>query len=272
MTMTGAEGKAMKKRLCATFLTACLVLVVGCGKSYSDRMERTLDRLREQQRFDQFLITAPQDGKFKELKIFVRPPKPMEISKTFGLTEEPGRYDLTETFLAIPKADPQAKEGTPPPDPNAVFRLHVLARLKKTKKAATKKGVPPPPEPAVPRGEFTADVRTLLATDTGGGETALTAALKNDSKKPNQYKRLIFPASNSDVIKVYFYKQGDYDVALVWDIPPGQDKPTATGVELCLKSFAVGRKAELAFAGESDEEGGGPAASEGGTAAPGAAF
>jgi len=254
----------MKLRILATLSTAMLLCALGCGQQdYEARLTKTIARLRYQQRLDQFL-NPPAEGAFKEMNIYLRSPKPMQLSPNFGLTEEPGRYDLTSTFLAIPKTE--AGE----PDAGQALRLHVLARLKKAKKAR-KKGEPPAPEPAVARGDFLTDVRTLLAADTGGGE-GVNQTPKADKKRSNDFKRIVFNAGNGNSILAYFYKQGDYDVALVWEVPPALSKSSLTGRDLCLESFSAGRKAAANFAGPIDDDaapgdlgapggaGGGPAA------------
>lgn len=244
----------MKLRILCTLTTALFLCALGCGQqSYEARLERTITRMRYQQRLDQFL-NPPTKGAFEEMHIYLRSPKPMQLSPNFGLTDEPGRFDLAATFLAIPPAPAAtADEAAPAPDPNAVLRLHVLARVKQPKKAK-KKGEPPAPQPATPRGDFITDVRTLLAADTGAGE-GVNQAPKPDKKGSNDFKRIVFNAANGNSIMVYFYKQGEFDVALVWDVPVAMSKSSLTGRELCLGSFSVGRKADANFAGPIDDDG-----------------
>ncbi len=251
------------KRLLATFLTASLVLVLGCSKTYEDRLNRTLDRMKYIQRLDQYLQPPPQ-GKYRDLGIFLRPPKPLDQAPNLvGLTEIPGFYDLASSFVGVmSQGGDQAKKGQGGPPP--ALRLHVLARVKRPKKPAAKKGEPVEPPPSVNRGDFTTDVRTQLASDYGAGDTAVSGELKTETRRSNSFKRLIFTApSNGDTIRVYFYKEGDYEAALVWDIPPNAPKPPIdTGIPLCLETFSVGPKALRAFAGgvgaEDAEAAGGP--------------
>jgi hypothetical protein len=266
----------MKPRILTTLCTAMFLTALGCGQqSYEDRLERTITRLRYEQRLDQFL-NPPAEGAFKDMSIYLRSPKPMQLSPNFGLTEEPGRYDLTATFLALPKAASSASDEAGP-DPSTAFRLHVLARVKKAK-SARKKGEAAPPEPATPRGEFITDVRGLLASDTGAGD-GVNQDPKSDKKGSNEFKRIVFTAANGNNILVYFYKQDIYEVALVWDVPEALAKGPAalTGRDLCLESFSVGRKAAANFAGPIDDDGSGNpegsgAAGGAGGASPGAAF
>lgn len=257
------------KRALACLLSMSLVLAIGCGKSYKVRLEKTVEHMQYLQRLDQALIPAPE-GKLKETSIYIRPPKALEEAKEFGLPSvQPGQYDLAVSFFGLPPSPKgETKEGAAPPDPNAVVRLHVLARVKKAKKTP-KKGEAPPPDTSA-RGEFISDVKNLLATDFGAGEAVTAQQPKPDQEKKNAYKRLVFTSPvNNDSIKVYFYKQGEYDVAVVWDIPASFVNPTSGPIALCLESFAVGGKAVNAFArGYSDDSS--PAAGGTGPAAGGA--
>jgi hypothetical protein len=241
------------RRVLACLLTLSIVLGAGCGH-YKARMEATVQHLHYLKRLNDNLIEPPQ-AKFKELQIYVRPPKPLAEAKESNLQNVPaGQYDLAETFLGEPaKAEGETKDATAPADPNAVLRLHVLARVKRPKKTP-KKGEAPPPDTSG-RGEFLSDVKTLLAAEFSAGEEVTNTRPQDDTKGKNKFKRMIFKAPVSgDAIRVYFYKQGDYDVALVWDVPPAFEKSSASGINLCLECFAVGPKAASFFNnGYSDE-------------------
>jgi hypothetical protein len=233
------------KRIGVLAASMSLVVVLGCGKSYERRLEATLTRMKYQQRLDQYL-NPPEEGKFKELGIYLRTPQPMSPAQQPGLAADPGAYELIATFLDLGGAEAKGDEAPPG------IRLHVLARVKRPKKAP-KKGEPPPPAEA-PRGDFISDVRSLLAGELGNNEGALSGTPKADTKRSNAYKRVIFTAGNGDIIKAYFYKLDIYDVALIWDIPTAAEKATSTGVELCLESFAVGSRAANLFQGGTDDE------------------
>jgi hypothetical protein len=247
------------RRLLALAASVSLVVILGCGKSYERRLEATLTRMKYQQRLDKYL-NPPEEGKFKELAIYLRTPKSMSPAQQPGLAVDPGAYDLIATFLDLGGASANAAEA-----PQAGIRLHVLARVKRPKKAP-KKGEPPPP-PESPRGDFMADVRSVLASELGNSEAALSGTPKADTKRTNAYKRVIFTAGNGDIIKAYFYKMDVYDVALIWDIPTAVEKETSTGVELCLESFAVGNRAVNLFQGGTDDDLAGEAGGGGGGAA-----
>jgi hypothetical protein len=233
--------------------SAALVGLLGCGlSSYELRMQRTLDNLKYRQRLDANLGPAA-DAKFKELSVFVRPPKGLIKSETLMLSDKPGMFDLQATFFGSPSA-PVAEGETAPP-PSAPLRLHVLVRLKK--KPRPTKGAPPPP--ATNRGKFSDDVRSLLAEDYANQE-ALSIPAKPITKRGNKFQNLVFQAGNNDTIQAWLVSQGNFDVALVWQIPQGVEKTTGTARELTLESFAVGPKAQALFAGGGvdDELGGGP--------------
>lgn len=265
------------RRLAALAVTTTLVLAVGCGKSYEKRLNITLDRLRYLQTLDLYLSPAVQ-GEFAQNQVFLRPPKPLpsEPSKTLvGLSAEPGLYDLASTFFGNVEA-PAADQGKEAPAPS-VLRLHVLARIKR--KAARKKGEPAP-EVTAQRGDFLADTRNLMADQLGGGEVVLNATPKADTQRKKQYKRLLFTNGiDNHSIRAYFYKEGPYDVALIWDLPPDLNKSAQvnTGIRYCLETFAVGEKAENAFKGAVGEDDAAPmlpppGGAAGGGAPPGKAF
>lgn len=239
------------KRLLVMLAVSTLLVTLGCGHSYKERIEATLTRMREMQRLDQNLNPA-ESGRLQELGIFLRVPKSLVAAREPGLNAPAGHYDSLTTYLDLSGGGADAKKKAEAPE--APLRLHVLTRVNR-KKAAPKKGEPAEPEPAVPRGVFIEDVRNLLASDLGGGE-ALTNTLQNDKKRSNDFKRLMFTASNGDLITAYFYKQGDYDVALVWDIPPGQERTPAmtTGSELTMGALATGPRALTAFQGGDVDE------------------
>jgi hypothetical protein len=225
------------KRALAVLCCATLTVAVGCGeRSYERRLDKTLADMKYRQRLDQYLI-PPVQGKFKELGIFLRPPKPLAQSTQFLLTSaEPGKYDLESSFF---------NQGAP-----TGLRLHVLARRKQAKKAPTK-GAAPPADTAN-RGPFQQDVLSLLASNFGAAEALQNPRVQNVSAKRNAFKRITFPSPTGSDVRVYLYNRDPYDVALVWDIPKGT---TSTGIDLCLESFAVGPKAIRQFeGGVGDEE------------------
>src|SRR4051794_24170736 len=141
------------KRVQALSLSASLMLLLGCSTaSYNARLEKTLADKKYAQKLDQYLM-PPVGEKFKELNIFLRPPKPLAQAKEFLLTAAPpGYYEVETSFFDQGKA-------------NAALRLHVLARHKSSASRQTKKGAPPPP--TAQRGDFKSDVLGLLANDFG---------------------------------------------------------------------------------------------------------
>jgi len=256
------------RRLLATLLTAgLLVSLAGCSKNYAERLELTLERLKYLQRLDQFLTRDPVGDPLQPANIYLRPPQNMTKATQTTLSADPAQFDVIATFLDV-SGEPAKEAAAPPP----VIRLHVLARRKQAATPA-KKGEPAPPP--VERLPFEPAVLEVLARDLGGLDPATADQLiKSDKKRLNDYKRLIFDAASGDTIRVYFYVQDDYEVALIWDIPKPLEKPPATtAIELALESLSVGPRAAAAFQGIDVEEGfipGTPAA--GGAASPAAAF
>jgi hypothetical protein len=224
---------------------AGLLIAVGCGRSYEDRLQQTLERMKYEKRLNDNLEPAPkkEDGKFHEAQIFVRPPKGLAFSKDgFTLsTLEEGKFDLAASFTG--------EKGS----------LHILARKKVPKGAAKKKGQPE--AEAVPRGEFIPDVVAVLnpifSTEVD------TSKMKEVTKKGsvgvgNKFKAIpTFEVANGENVQVYFYgaKTDVHQVALIFQYPKADHAKLTSQIELCLESFAVGERAARAYRGGSDEEG-----------------
>jgi hypothetical protein len=235
------------KRVSVVLVTAVLVLGWGCGRrSYEDRLDYTLEQMRYRKRLDTYLIPAPTDPKFKDFPLYIRPPKDMTLSTQFLMLNEAdlqGQFDLAATFVS----------------PGA-GNLHVLARRKAAKKAPAK-NAPEPAQPAEAQRPFDQEVTAILARVYPNVEAITTPKFDSDTKKSNNFKRLVFNSPNGNVVRVYLYKREPYEVALIWDTPVAQDRSTATARDLCLESFAVGRRAANYFGGRMSEgegaEGGG---------------
>ncbi len=255
------------KRPWAVVPSILVVLAFGCAKRYEYRVNQTLSLLRYEQRLNQFLV--PPEAGYRELGIYLRPPRPLsKAQQNLGLPSvNPAQYELVATYADLGGGAADKKSAS------SALRLYVLARVKRPKKPP-KKGEAPPAE--APRGDFASDVRALLAADFGNADVNKTdtVPVKSDKERSNEYKKLVFKASNEDNIRVYFYKQDIYDVALIWDVPGTAEKApeTVTGIGLCLESLAVGPKALRKFEGGGDEESAGPAAEGGAAGAGGQAF
>ena len=239
-------------RACAMVVSSMCVLVAGCGlEDYEKRMESTLSTMKYQQKLNSYLQPAAQ-GKFKELNVYIRPPKPLEEGKLL-LTEQTDTYDLTATFIGSPASSPAANTGDPEPPKLPPLQMHVLSRVK-AKKATPKKGdAAPAPDPsAVNRGNFVSDVRALLA-GVLGPEANPELAPKNDKKQNITFQRLIYQGQSGDTIQVYFadFNKGETQVAIIFDIPPALLKtPIVTqGIDLSLNAFALGNAARKLFNG-----------------------
>lgn len=228
------------RRVLVLSCSTALLIAWGCGKpSYDARLQRTLEEMKYRQRLDENLMPPPGEGPFQDLAIFVRAPKQEELARAFALGVIPaGLHDLEASFI----------------DTGAGHSLNLLARRKTAKKAAAK-GAPPTPE--VARGEFTADVLAFLSSIYGVSEEIAVGKLKGETKKVNEYRRLVFATSAGNVaytVQVYFYKKDEYDVALVFIFPTADQAKLSSKINLCLESFAVGDRARNRFAGAVGED------------------
>lgn len=224
------------KRAAWMMLSAALVVAAGCNNnttSYALRMGKTLEAIRYQDRLNLFLGN-PAEDKLKELGVFVRPPKPLELAKAFALTSNPEQFDAEASFAGAP-----AKDGSPQ------VRLHILAR-KKTAKKAPPKGQAAPAE--VAKLPFRDLILGLLQNDLGGAEAIATAKLKGTNHRKNAYTQVVYTsAANGDQIRALLYNKDSYDIALLFDIPAAKLKTAGTGIDLCLEALAVGQRAVRAF-------------------------
>jgi len=244
------------RRLWAILASASLVAAWGCGNSYDIRMNKTLDDMRYRKRLDENLMPAESKGKFEELMIFVRPPKNLKPAKEFLLPlPEPGKFDLEASFLETQKAGEGQAAGEVPKQ-----SLHMLARVKRPKNPNAKKKVE-----TTNRGDFNRDVLALLNGAYAPPAELTIDKFKETKKKNNTFRQHSF-AVGGKIVQVYLYgpKNGNYEVALVFEYPSKEHSNLYSKIELCLESFAEGNKARRAFSGAVGDEQTG----EGGTAAP----
>ena len=223
------------RRVWVLISSALLVTSFGCGKeSYEKRLNRTLEKLKYENRIRKNLMEAVNEKKFQDLGIYIRPPKDEAYAKTGQLPVTEGQFDLDASFND--KSDAS---------------LHLLARVKMPKKAPTKGAPPPPPPPQ--RGEFAGDVIGVLSTVFGSPDVLQTPKFSEENKKQNRFRRLIFNANDKD-INVYLYKQDGHEVALIFVYDPKLKNQLSSKIELCLESFATGEKAKRLFSGGGEEE------------------
>jgi hypothetical protein len=231
------------KRALAVGIGACLLLSLGC-RDYDVRLEDTFQEMKYQKRLNDNLADAPTKGLLQQELIYIRPPKgftgPM---KAFSLvTIEPGKFDLENSFID------EAKQAS----------LHVLARHKKPKAAAPKKGQAPAEPP--PRAEFTAEVIEVLKVAYAVDDlepAKFKPETKNHKGRENSYKVAKLDLATKEV-QVYLYgdKNGPYNVALIFDYPKTEVNSLSPKIGLSLEAFAVGEAARRVFSGGSDAEGG----------------
>ena len=230
------------RRVLAMLVSAGCLIGAGCGsKSYEERLNKTLEDMRYQKRLDDNLMPPPKrdQGKYEELMIFIRPPKNRvpASSKEFLLYPaiEPGKFDLEGSFI-------EAKQQTP--------SLHVLARIKRPKDAAKKKGAP---APTAERGDFNTDVLAIVnavySTDLD------LSKFKEATEKRNKFKEHTLDVGEKNV-KIYLYggKDESHQVALIFEYPKSEQSTLVGKIKLCLESFAVGRRAQAQYSGATGEE------------------
>ena len=255
-------------RVRAMLTTAATLILAGCGmQEYESRMATTLSDKKEEQKLKAF-TEDPAQGKVKGLNVYLRPPKPAAEESGLQLSQGPGMFDFGTSYTITPKA-PAPKEGETA-TALAPMKMHVLIR-QKPKKAAPKKADPAaaPADPAAPppanRGDFRSDVRAILAADFGG-DVAEKQPTKV-SKGKTAFERFLFTASSGassgNTIEAYLANgdKGDLQVALIFDYPPSikSNAVVTSGLDLCLKSFALGSKARGSSAAK-PAKGGEPAA------------
>ena len=239
-------------RRCALLVLSTTMLMAGCfGRdSYEKRMTDRLDKLRYERRIKANLMARPADKKFEDLAIAIQPPKDEELTRTSQLPVAEGQYELDASF--VDKAGPV---------------LHLLARVKLPKKAPVK-GAPAPPPPTQ-RGEFTRDVLAVLTGVYPQVEGLMTPKFVDEKKGNNRFKRLVTTVSDRGgerELKLYTYKEGNHEAALVFVYDPKLRGTLGTKIDLCLETFAAGARATRVFGGgQADDE---EAAGGGGTNVP----
>jgi hypothetical protein len=229
------------KRALAVGIGACLLFSVGC-RDYDVRLEETLQEMKYQRRLSDNLAEAPTKGLLQTELIYLRPPKGFTgPTKAFSLaTIEPGKFDLENSFIE------EAKQAS----------LHVLARHKKPKAAAPKKGAAPAEPP--PRAEFTTEVIDVLKVAYGIDDlepAKFKAETKRHKGRENSFKVAKLDLATKEVqIYIYGDKNGPYNVALIFDYPKTEVNSLSPKIGLSLEAFATGEAARRFFSGGSDAE------------------
>jgi hypothetical protein len=239
----------------------------GCAGSYDKRLEKTLDDMKYRKRLDDMLMPPPSDAKFKDLLIYVRPPKSLQPAREFLLPLEADKFDLAASFLESGGAggtpapsDQPAAPGEPPKAAETPKQsLHIVARVKRPKNPAAKKKVAEPAN----RREFTTDLLALVNSAYAPQPEVTLDKFKETTKKQNKFRQHSFAVGGKNV-QVYLYApRGDpYEVALIFEYPSTEHANLSGKIDLCLESFAVGNKAKAAFSGgvsEAAEPSGAPA-------------
>ncbi len=224
------------RRVCLVIISSALVAGLGCGReNYERRLSNTLTKLEYERRVNKNLMPAANEKKFTDLAIYLRAPKDQALAKAGQLPVAEGQFDLDASFL----------------DPKVDSVLHVLARVKLPKKAPAK-GAAPAPAPTT-RGEFNSEVINTLATQFGASDNLAVAKFKDEAKRGNRFKRLMFNANEKEV-EVWSLKQDNHDVALIFVYDPKLKAALSSKILLCLETFTVGPKATRALNGGVEEE------------------
>jgi hypothetical protein len=231
------------KRALAMGIGASLLFSYGC-RDYDVRLDETLEEMKYEKRLNDNLADAPSQGLLQQELIYIRPPKGFTgPTKAFSLaTIEAGKFDLENSFIE------EGKQAS----------LHVLARHKKPKAAAPKKGAAPAEPP--PRGDFTTEVIEVLKVAYGIDDLEV-ANFKPETKshkgRENSYKVAKLDRTTKEV-QVYLYgdKNGPYNVALIFEYPKAEVNSLSPKIGLSLEAFATGEAARRSFAGSSEAEGG----------------
>ena len=263
------------RRVWVILASASLLVAWGCGNSYELRLNKTLDDMKYRKRLDDMLMPHLTKNKFEDLRIFVRPPKKLELAKEFMLLPlpDPGKFDLEASLVETAKAGDSPTPGGEPPQPGAEAAksaeapkqsMHVVARVKLPKNPAAKKKAVEPAN----RLEFNTDLLALVNSTYAPAEKETIDRYKVTSKRFNSFKQHSFTVGEK-YVQVYLYvpknatKNEPYEVALIFEYPRAEHNSLVGKIDLCLESFAVGDKAKNAFSGGLSEPAGGPAAPAG---------
>ena len=104
------------------------------------------------------------------------------------------------------------------------------------------------------RGDFPRDVLAVLTSVYGPVEGLTTPKFVDENKRGNRFKRLVVTANEKE-IKLYTYKQDNYDVALIFVYDSKLRGALSSKIDLCLETFATGSKAGRIYNnGEAEEE------------------
>jgi hypothetical protein len=234
------------RRVSTMLATALLLIAGGCGlNSYEARLDKTLEKMRYEERLNKMLSPALTKGGWEEQLVYLRPPKGMVPATDFLLTApEPGKFEIAASFHEEQKQI-----------------LHVLVRVKRAKATGKKKAAPTPADTA-DRTNFNRDIISLLTTSFSPPDEITATKFKTVKEKDNEFKEFLFSVNDKDV-KVCLNKEDNYETALIFEYPKAEQANVTSKITLCLESFATGKKANSAFKGTGGEEESGAAAPTG---------
>lgn len=229
------------KRVLGILVVPSLALAIGCAQSYDLRVEEAIKTMRYRKDLEKNTEDAPKTSNLKNANIWIRAPKGLKgPAQTFVYPVEPGKFDITDSFI----------------DTEKQVSLHILARTNAPKQAAAKKAPNPanpgegaePPAPTAARGDFATDVLDFVkATYSTEFDPAQLKTVEPPSfaRKSVIYKGATLDAGEKQV-KIYFHgdKNGPAQVALIFEGPKDAMRNLTKPIDYSLNSLALGAKAQ----------------------------
>ena len=191
------------RRVWVVIASAVLVAAVSAaaGSPMKSAWTRPWRSWSTTRRLKKNLMDPPNEKKFQDLAIYLRAPKDQALAKTGQLPVTEGQFDLDASFNDEGRLDP----ARPGPGQDA--------------QEGRRQGRPAAPA-ASPAGRVRRRrprrpvQRLRLARRPADAEVQ-----RGESQKGNRFKRLIFAANDKEV-KLYTYKQGNHEVALIFVYDP----------------------------------------------------
>lgn len=245
------------KRVLGILTGACLALAIGCAQSYDIRLQKAIDRAKYDRDLKNNTENPPTGSNLQTKQIYIRAPKGLHLAKTFAYNVEPGKFNISDSFI----------------NTETQVSMHVLA-LTPEKAAAAKKGAPKPAEagegaeapPATTANpaNFTTDVidfiKATYSTDFDASKLK-TIEPTSFAGKSVTYKGAKIEAGEKE-LQVYFHgdKNGPAQVALIFEGTKDALNKISTRINYSLNSLRVGPRAAGFYSGQDDLGGEEPAA------------
>jgi hypothetical protein len=235
------------KRVLGILAGACLALLIGCAQSYDLRVEETIKNMKYRQSLDKNTEVPPTKSNLEKEKIYIRAPKGLKgPALQFAYAVEPGKFDITDTFI----------------DPVKQASLHLLARSNAPKPAAASKknagpadGAEQPAAPPAARGEFNADVldfiKSTYSTDINAS-LLKTVEPNSHGRKSVSYKSATLDLGDKQ-LKIYFHgDKNSTQVALIFEGTKEALRNLSSQIDYSLNSLVTGPKATNFYNGQDE--------------------